>query len=74
MTDEERKGLAQQLLSNPIFGDIMDNLERKAINACLAAKNDADRATEAMRANVVRAIRRDCQRAATLTGRGGDAS
>jgi hypothetical protein len=61
MNAKERASLAEQLLSNPMFAELFDGVERNAIEAMIAARDDATRARSAMRVQAIRDLRSDCQ-------------
>lgn len=60
MTPQDRAALAESLLANPLFTDLLAGLERDAIEAMVWAQNDDARARAAMRVQAVRALRDDC--------------
>lgn len=57
MTDEERKRAAQTVLAIPFFTQMIDALEKTAVDACVFAKYDDHEARQAHAAEA-RAIRR----------------
>jgi len=59
MDDAQRRAHAGMLLSDPVFVEIMDDLERTAINRLLAApaKDHEGRLAAATEANAIRAVR-----------------
>jgi len=61
MNAKERASLAEQLLSNPMFGELFDGVERNAIETMIAARDDATRARSAMRVQAIRDMRIYCQ-------------
>jgi hypothetical protein len=63
MTPAERASLAEQLLSNPLFAEVMDGLERNATEAMIWAADDDIRRREAFRVQAIRAFRQDCEAA-----------
>lgn len=63
MTEQERKSLAEQILTNPLFAETFDGLERRAIEATIWAKDDETRARQAMRVQEIRSFRQDCEAA-----------
>lgn len=40
MTPDERKALAEQILTNPLFTAVLDDMERSAIERMIYAKDD----------------------------------
>lgn len=56
MTPQERKSLAETILSNPLTDDILDGLERDAVDRCVNAPW-TDHELRAAAAAEVRAIR-----------------
>lgn len=56
MTPQERAGLARSILDNPLFADVLDALERSAIDRCINAPH-TDHETRAAFAAEARAIR-----------------
>lgn len=67
MTPEDRKNFAQQILDNPLFGEVMDKLERTAIEQCIYAQTDEKRAFAAMNVQAIRSFRTDCDAALRST-------
>ena len=63
MTPSERASLAEQLLSNPLFGEVFDALEHAAIEAMIYAKDDETRFRASLRVREVRSFRQDCEAA-----------
>lgn len=59
MTPEERKSLAEQLQANPLFGDIMNRLERDALEALVTADTEQGRIEAQWRVQAARTFRRD---------------
>ena len=57
MRPEERVACARAMQDNPLFGELMDELEKAAIDQCVNAK-PADNETRAAMAAEVRAIRK----------------
>ena len=55
------KGLAEQILSNPLFEKIMDQLESDAIERLVSAKTDLERLECQMRVQATRAFREECE-------------
>lgn len=58
MTPQERRSLAEQILSNPLFDTVLDELEAGAIEALIYAA-EHDRATRQIRVQVIREFRTD---------------
>lgn len=63
MTPSERASLAEQLLSNPLFAETFDALEKSATEAMIYAKDDETRFRFAMRVQESRNFRQDCEAA-----------
>ena len=63
MTDKERAALAEQLLGNPLFHDILAKIERDATEALIFAATDDDRVTAQWRVRAARTFRADCEAA-----------
>ena len=61
MTPQERKALAEQILTNQLFNAVMGDLESNAIEAMIYAKDDETRARLAMRVQAIRSFRADCE-------------
>lgn len=59
MTPAERRSLAEQIISNPLFDEIMDGLETSAIERLISADTDESRLIAQLRVQAVRALRRD---------------
>lgn len=57
MTPDERRSLAEQITSNPLFKDILDGLERSAIERLISAEDDDTRLTAQLRVQETRALR-----------------
>ena len=60
MNKAERKSLIEQMLANPAFEDVMSGVEKSAIEACIYAETEQDRAFAAYKVQAVRAFRQDC--------------
>lgn len=58
MTPEERKSLAQQITTNPLFASVLDDLEKRAIEMLIYA-DEPDRLDAQMRVRAIRAFRAD---------------
>jgi hypothetical protein len=61
MNDRDRASLAEQLLANPLFDELMGGLEKDAIEAMVYASTDEIRARAAMRVQATRSFRADCE-------------
>lgn len=63
MTDEERKHLAEQILTNPLFEEALSYLYESAVDACITAKMDDDRgrADAAAQARAILAFRSELE-------------
>lgn len=57
MRAEERVACARAMLDNPLFGILMDEMEKSAVDRCVNAK-PVDHETRAAMAAEVRAIRK----------------
>lgn len=62
MTPEARASLSEQLLSNPMWDILFDELEADAIEQMIAATDHETRERGAMRVTAVRTLRSDCER------------
>jgi hypothetical protein len=60
MTGDERKTLAEQLLANPLFTIIMDEMEADAIEAMIDADTEQTRLECQMAVQAARTFRTDC--------------
>lgn len=62
MNAEAKAKLAEQLLQNPLFDEVMDYLERNAIEACINAEltDNETRAAAAAEARAIRNFRSAC--------------
>lgn len=67
MTPEERKSLAEQLLGNPLYEEIMAKIEQNATEALIYAETEQDRVEAQWRVRSARAFRADCEAAARNT-------
>ena len=63
MTPSERASLAEQLLSNPLFAETFDALEKSATEAMIYAKDDETRFRASLRVREIRSFRQDCEAA-----------
>lgn len=61
MTPEERKSLAQQITTNPLFDLTIDEMEQAAIERLIYAKQE-DTATAQLRVQAIRDFREDLRR------------
>lgn len=61
MTPEELKSLAEQLTANPLWGILMDDLEKNAVSRMYAAKDDIQRLEAQAYARAAQAFRADCE-------------
>lgn len=64
MTPDERAALAEAILSNPLFSDIMAKMERDKTEICVNLHiADEDRRNAAMYVQAIRNFRADCEAA-----------
>lgn len=61
MTEADRKSLAEQLLGNPLFAALFDDMERDATQRCIHATDDETRRFAAMRVQAIQNLRTDCE-------------
>ena len=61
MNARERAALADQLMDNPLFHELLGGIERAAIETMIYAKDDAARAIGAMRVQAIRDLRTECE-------------
>ena len=61
MTDADRQSLAEQLLGNPLFHALFDELETGATAACIWAQDDDTRRIAALRVQAIQTLRTDCE-------------
>lgn len=61
MTPQERASLAEQILSNSLFGELFKGIETEAIEAIIYATDDDTRSRAAMRVQAIRSLRSDCE-------------
>lgn len=61
MTNDERASLAEQLLSNPLWDELFNGIEKAAIEACIYANDDEQRLVATLRVKEVRSLRGDCE-------------
>ena len=62
MTPDERKALAQQITTNPLFNVTLDEMEQAAIERLIFAKEE-DTAAAQLRVQAIRNFRADLGRA-----------
>lgn len=67
MTPEERKSLAEQITSNPLYDIILGEIESSAIEALVYAKTEDERIAAQWRVRSARAFRADCEAALRST-------
>lgn len=60
MTRDERKRLAQQLSTNPLYDILMDEIEQDAIERMISAKTDLARMEAQAYVKATRTFRQDC--------------
>ena len=65
MRPEEKVACARAMLDNPLFGLLMDEMEKSAVDQCVNAK-PVDHETRAAMAAEVRAIRKFRQKMTSL--------
>lgn len=59
MTPQERKSLAEQITTNPLYAVILDEMESGAIEALINAQDDEQRMVRQYRVQAIRAFRAD---------------
>lgn len=59
MTPQERKNLAEQITSNPLYSEILDGMEKDAIEALVHADTEQLRLTGQLRVQAIRSFRSD---------------
>lgn len=59
MTPDERRSLAEQITTNPLYKKILDELEQSAIERLIAAGDDETRLTAQLRVQETRALRQE---------------
>lgn len=57
MTPQERKSLSEQITSNPLFGEVLDRIEKQALDALVYADTEQDRVEAQWRVRAARAFR-----------------
>ena len=63
MTSDERRNLCEQILTNPVFAVIFDELEQSATERLIFADTDINRLECQLRVQAVRSFRSDCEAA-----------
>lgn len=63
MTSQERKSLAEQLDANPLFHEILEQIEADALEALVYATTEKARVEAQWRVRSARSFRSDCQEA-----------
>lgn len=63
MTPDERRSLAEQILSNPLFEAVFDELEKAATERLIAEKNEQDFVRAQERVLQTRAFRKELSKA-----------
>lgn len=58
MTPQERKSLAEQITANPLFVEILESMEKSAIEALIYAPDETRQAAQ-MRVQAIRQFRGD---------------
>lgn len=69
MTPQERKSLAEQLLTNPLFTATLEDMERSAVERLIYAKDDTAEAQ--LRVQAIRTFRQDLEQALNTQPRKG---
>lgn len=59
MTPDERRSLAEQILSNPLFSEVVNDMERRAIERLIYA--DENTAEAQLRVQAIRTFRADLE-------------
>ncbi len=59
MTPQERKSLAEQITANPLFTQILGDMETNAIEALVSAQTDEHRLTRQLKVQAIREFRAD---------------
>jgi len=60
MTSQERKALAEQITTNPLFAALLDDMEKRAIERLIHETEDI--ASAQLRVQTIRAFRADLER------------
>ncbi|WP_434286293.1 hypothetical protein [Celeribacter sp. SCSIO 80788] len=71
MTPQERKSLAEQINSNPLFHDILDGIEKSAVEMLIYAETEKDRIEAQERVRAARSFRSDLRSAVSTPERKG---
>lgn len=61
MNRRERASLAEQILANPVYAEIIDTMEANAVERLVFAPNEQERLEGALRVQSIRAFRSDCE-------------
>lgn len=61
MTPDERKALAEQLDGNPLWHELLNEIETSAVEALVYAQSEQDRVEAQWRVRSARSFREDCQ-------------
>ena len=69
MTPEERKSLAEQVLTNPLFKATLEDMERTAVERLIYAKEDTAEAQ--LRVQAIRTFRQDLEQSLNTQPRKG---
>jgi hypothetical protein len=59
MTPDERKALAEQITTNPLFVEVMADMERRAIERLIYEKEDT--ASAQLRVQAIRTLKEDLE-------------
>jgi hypothetical protein len=59
VTPQERKSLAEQITTNPLFTEILGSMETNAIEALVSAQTDEHRLTRQLKVQAIREFRAD---------------
>lgn len=59
MTPDERRSLAEQISANPLFNEILADMERSAIERLIYADDEETRLTAQLRTQAIRHFRAD---------------
>lgn len=62
MKADERKRLAEQLVANPLFDEMLGEIEQAAIESLILAKTEQERVEAQWRVRSARAFREDCHK------------
>ncbi|TNE54811.1 MAG: hypothetical protein EP341_05615 [Sphingomonadales bacterium] len=71
MTPQERKALAEQIASNPLFTELMDAIESAAIESLVYASTENDRVEAQWRVRSARSFRSELDSALNIRERKG---